>query len=128
MYSTTQEPENLLNEVIEALKAKGALLHHYTNAGSIAVMVMNESDYELRPYERYGFKGNDLYGITYHVEETYKHNGSSENKSVYICVIKWEQSTGHQIERVKISQKDGTRKRENAINKVVNAYINVRNR
>lgn len=124
MYSTTQEQANLLNEVIEALKNKGAILHHYTNAGSIAVMVMNESDYEKRPYERYGFKGYDIYGITYHVEETYKHNGSSENKSVYIQVIKWEQSTGHQIERVKISQKDGQKKRDNAINKVVTAYLN----
>jgi len=124
MYSTTQEQANLLNEVIEALKAKGLLLHHYMNAGSIAVMVMNESDYEKRPYERCGFKGYDIYGITCEVQETYRSNGTSENKSVYINVIKWEQSTGHGIERIKISQKDGTKKRDNAINKVVTAYLN----
>ena len=123
MYSTTQDQENLLNKVIEGLKERGAKLHHFMNAGSIGVMIMDDNDYEKRPYERYGFKGYDIYGITYHVQETYRSNGTNENKSVYISVIKWEQSTGHQIERIKISQNDGAKRFNNLLNKIVEAYI-----
>ena len=104
----TNEQQNLMKELGQAIEANGFTFLRFMNCETIAVYCLaNKVDHTIE------------------IVETYRNNGTSENKSCYIEVVKWyKMGGGSIIERIKINQKDGQKKRQNAINKIVNAYYN----
>lgn len=71
--------------------------------------------------EKYGFyhiNGHDL-----HVDEVNRCNGTKANISYSFDIMEWKESSGHSLERVKVSYKDSKKKQERLINGIISHYI-----
>ena len=121
----TNEQLQLVKELKNELISRG--FEVYADNENAVCLVRN-GDYEIEEdkfYSNYAKKEltiTHLNGYTINVNEVYRNNGTDENKSARINVYKNKRSSAWVLESVKISQKDGARKRQNAINKIVEAY------
>lgn len=61
-------------------------------------------------------------GLIAHLEQVYRHNGTSENVSCKVEFIKWKNNYGRLLDRIKIKQNASERQINNFIKKVKERY------
>lgn len=126
----TNEQTNLQNQLKETIQQ---ILPELTivkevNGGNIIELANPENyiKHELtrESYFRKGETVTDIWwtGITLNIEETYRSNGTEENKSFYLRVISWEQHSGTGLFSVKIQQRFSENKKLRLINQAIQAY------
>ena len=62
-------------------------------------------------------------GICIQIREVYRANGTNENKSFRVNIMKWDKYTGNSIYGTKLSQNDSLLKQERVIRDVVDKYM-----
>lgn len=122
----TQEVIKLRDELIKELEKRGFIVKEYHFCETY-VMLSMENDSHEEITSGWGF--TQLNGLTIDIclNKPFPNNKEEEYKSFYVMAMGWRYSNGKVYEKVKISENDGKRKRTNAINKVVNAYMKMRN-
>ena len=123
----TNEQLQLIQELKSELISRGFEVYN-DNYGGNGVKLVKNGDYEVQKEKFFSkFKNEELEitrfkGYSIIIGEVYRHNGTQENVSCFIRAVFWQNNVGSTLKDVKISQKDGARKRQNAINKIVEAY------
>ena len=77
---------------------------------------LNEGDYYFIPGK---FDLSDKSGTLIEVTEVYRNNGTKQNASVQIEIIKWKNKRGHRISKDKIYNRNG----DKTINQVIDSAI-----
>jgi len=126
----TNEQKQFQNELKQAIQQVCPVLtfEKEVNCGDVIELADPENYIRHEEVKKSYFGDRDTWtdvwyeGITLNIEETWRSNGTNENKSFYLRVLKWNRHSGSVLFRVKISQKDSLKKRERLINETVNAY------
>ena len=93
---------------------------------------MNSNDYAFATKdgkswreEVKGYSYTDFFGYTIGIRTVHRHNGTDENKSVDMEIVKWNRGFGRRIAKERLNVNFSEKQIDNRINKIVEQYNNL---
>ena len=109
----------LMNKVMNELEAKGFEVN-FANGDTRQARAEKDGKSERRPVDGYSF--THLYGYQVWLTVVHRHNGTEENQSVDIEIMKWNASSGHAIAKERVNTKMSDRSIVNRVNKIAELF------